>query len=65
MLERNVTIDDILYVIMWGEIEELRENKEHHNWTCKVTGTDTDGYELSFVAALNEEEGSVVCITVH
>jgi hypothetical protein len=65
MNERNVTMDDILYVTMWGDIVDLIEDPEHQNWTCTVKGTDIDGNELVFVAAIDEEEGSVLCITVY
>ena len=65
MLERNVTMDDILYVLMWGDVIEIKENIECQNWECKVKGTDTDGNELFFLAALNEHERSVLCITVY
>ena len=64
MEERDVTVDDILYVIYWGKIIELEENREYGNWLCTVKGFDIEGEELVFVAALNENENSVLCVTV-
>jgi len=64
MIERNVTVDDILYVIMWGDVVELEKDEEHQNWKCKVQGVDVDGNELAFVTAIDENEHSVLCITV-
>ena len=65
MLDRNVTMDDLLHVLMWGEVIELEEDPEYGNWKCKVKGTDTDGEELVFLAGINEDENSVLCITVY
>jgi hypothetical protein len=65
MDERQVTMDDILHVLMWGDVVKLEQDIEHHNWKCTVRGTDIDGDELFFVAAIDEDEHSVLCITVY
>ncbi|SPD74426.1 hypothetical protein PITCH_A230112 [uncultured Desulfobacterium sp.] len=64
MAERDVTVDDILNVVHWGEVIEIEEDKEHGNWICTVKGVDIEGEELVFVAAIDENKGSVLCITV-
>ena len=64
MEERDVTTNDIFNVIHWGEVTELEENKEFGNWICKVKGVDIEGETLVLVAAIDENEGSVLCITV-
>ncbi len=64
MAERDVTVDDILFVIYWGEIIELIGDEEYGSWECTVKGLDIDGEELVFVAALDENDTSVLCITV-
>lgn len=63
MVEREVTVDDILNVVNWGEVAEL-ENEESGQWKCTVKGFDIEGDELVFVAILDEFEKSVLCITV-
>jgi len=62
MTERNVTMDDIRYVIQWGEVVSVEESPEYGNWKCTIKGMDMDGNELTFVAAVTEDE--VVCIIV-
>jgi hypothetical protein len=62
MIERQVTIDDLRYVIEWGKIGNIEETPEYGGWKCKVRGTDIDGFELIFIAAFSEN--SVRCITV-
>ena len=65
MKARDVTTEDILNVLMWGKVSELEENKEFQNWECVVEGKDLDGEKLTFVAAISEEENSILCITVY
>ncbi|MBW1764938.1 MAG: DUF4258 domain-containing protein [Deltaproteobacteria bacterium] len=64
MADRDVTVDDILNVIHWGEITELKGDEEYGNWECTVKGIDIDGEELVFVAAIDENDASVLCISV-
>ena len=44
---------------------EIEKDKERQSWKCTLEGTDTDGNELVFVAAIDEDQRSVTCITVH
>lgn len=62
---RDVTLADIMYVIMWGDVVEVEESPKHKNYKCTVKGTDLDGEELTFIAAIDERSESVLCITVH
>lgn len=62
LFERNVTIEDLRYVIEWGDVIELEKSPNFGGWKCKIRGTDIDGYELTFVAAIREHV--VTCITV-
>ncbi len=64
MRERDVVIDDILYVIMWGEVSDIEEDPEHNNWKCYVKGKDIEGDDLTVIAGINEAEGYISCITV-
>lgn len=64
MRERDVSMDDILSVLNWGKITDLKWNEECQNWECTIEGKDTDGEDLIFVAAIDEEDRSVLCITV-
>ena len=64
MYARDVTTEDILNVLMWGEIIELKEDTEYENWKCKVKGQDLDNEDLTFVAAIDKSENSILCITV-
>lgn len=65
MKKRNVIIDDIMRVLFWGEVIKVTYNKPHCNYECKIVGSDIDGEELSFIAAIHEDCGSVKCITVY
>ena len=57
-------MDDILHVLMWGDVVEVQEDSEYQNWKCRVAGVDTDGNELVLLSAIDENERSVLCITV-
>jgi len=62
MFERDVTVEDLRYVIEWGEVVEVEESPEFGDCKCKIRGTDIDGDELVFIAAISED--IVLCITV-
>ena len=64
MKERNVDAQDILYVLMWGDIIEIKRNTVHNNWKWKVRGKDLDDDLLTVQAAVNEDERTIV-ITVY
>lgn len=65
MRERDVTTEDILFVLLWGEVIEVKKDIEHQNWKCVVKGQDLDGEELTFLAGMNTDENSILCITVY
>jgi len=65
MVERGVNMDDVLNVLLWGEIKEIRHNKDHDSWECKVKGKDIDGDDLVFIAGIYEGCNTVRCITVY
>ncbi|NWH06688.1 DUF4258 domain-containing protein [Desulfobacter latus] len=65
MQERQVTIDDALNVLLWGQVSEIEYNEMNDNWQCKVTGTDIDGENLVFIAGVWEHCHTVRCITVY
>lgn len=62
MEERNVNMDDIENVLIWGTVEEI-EKTETNTWKCVVKGNDIDGDELTCVAILLTETNAL-CITV-
>jgi hypothetical protein len=64
MEERDVTIDDILNVVYWGQVTDL-EDDGPSRWKCTVKGLDIEGEELVFVVVMDENENSVLCITVY
>jgi Domain of unknown function (DUF4258) len=64
MEKRNVTTEDILHVLMWGDIKEIKKNDRHNNWQMEVEGKDLDGDKLTIQAAVIEEERTIV-ITVY
>lgn len=64
MQERNVSIQDILYVLMWGDVQEIKRDTEHSNWKCEIQGKDLDDDILTVQAAVSENERTIV-ITVY
>lgn len=65
MLKRQVTTDDVLYVLMWGNVTKVKYNEDKKNYECKVEGADIDGDPLVFVAAIYKDCHTVRCITVY
>jgi len=65
MAERNVTTDDFLQVIFWGEIVNFTEDEEHQNHSCEIKGKDINGDDLTLQVAILEKEYSILCITVY
>ncbi len=64
MEKRNVIMDDILHVLMWGNIKKIEKNTKHNNWKIEVEGQDLDDDQLTVQAAVNEDERTIV-ITVY
>ncbi len=67
MNERNVSTEDILHVLLWGIIEDIKYDydNDRQNYKCEVKGEDLDGDELIIHTAISEKENSVLCITVY
>lgn len=65
MLERNVTTDDILNVLIWGNLKESQANDNDQEFKCKLTGNDTEGDDLTIRVVVSIKEDSVICITVY
>ena len=63
MLKRNVNMDDILKIVREGNITNIKENPDHNNWECKVSGKDYDNEKLTAIVAVNKGENSII-ITV-
>jgi predicted hotdog family 3-hydroxylacyl-ACP dehydratase len=64
MLMRNVDMQDILQALMWGQVSDIREDENHQNWKCTVTGADCDGDSLVVQVAISDER-SIFLITVY
>ena len=64
MQERNVTTDDRLYVLMWGNIDKIKKNTKYNNWKLEVEGRDLNDDQLTVQATVNEDERTIV-ITVY
>lgn len=65
MAERNVTMDDLLQALLWGEVCELETNVDYQNWACLVRGMDLEEEPLVVKVAILVEESALLCITVH
>lgn len=62
MFERDVDINDILYVLNWGEVEH--DPDKDADLKFKVSWTDLEGEPLCVVLILLDEE-SLLIKTVH
>jgi len=65
MEKRNVTSEDILHVLMWGDLSEIQKQNENQEIKCKLTGKDIEGDRLTLQVAVCEKNNSVICITVY
>jgi hypothetical protein len=65
MEERCINTDDVLNVLLWGDVSKIEYEAERDNWTCKVAGTDIEGEPLVFVAGVFQDCYTVRCITVY
>lgn len=64
MKKRNVTTEDILYVLLWGDIKEIKKSDITNDWKAEVKGKDLDGDPLTVQAAVSEDERTII-ITVY
>jgi hypothetical protein len=65
MAERNVTMEDMLQVLLWGEVHELKASQDRQNWECLVRGFDLEKEPLAVKVAVLENDFALLCITVH
>jgi len=63
MLERNFTIQDILYILQNGKLTEKAYKEECENWVYSIRGIDLEGEEGRVVTAIISEY-SIQIITV-
>jgi hypothetical protein len=64
MAYRNIQVDDLLMVLMWGDIQDVEYDPEYDSWKCRITGKSLDDDDLTFVAAIDVNSNAVMCITV-
>lgn len=65
LIERNVTMADIQYLLNSGTVRRSASyNKEHGNWRYIIEGCDLDGIGLSLVFGFDETFGALLLITV-
>ena len=64
MAQRQVVMDDMLQVLLWGQVRELRQNPEGGNWECVVVGRDIEKDPLSVKVVILEADFALLCITV-
>ncbi|MGD9975878.1 MAG: DUF4258 domain-containing protein [Desulfatirhabdiaceae bacterium] len=64
MFERNVQVDDLLMVLMWGYVQDVEYDTEFDSWKCRITGKSLDDDVLTFIAAIDVKANSVFCVTV-
>ena len=63
MQQRNIFMDDILNVLMWGSVENII-HVEDDRWECTVNGHDLEEDELTCIVNFFEET-KALCITVY
>ncbi|MEI6261930.1 MAG: DUF4258 domain-containing protein, partial [Deltaproteobacteria bacterium] len=64
MAYRNIQVDDLLMVLMWGDVQDVEYDPEYDSWKCRITGKSLDDDDLTFVAAIDVNANAVMCITV-
>lgn len=65
MQERNVTMDDMLQALLWGEVCDLKANPGRQGWECLVRGQDLEQEPLTVKVVILESDFALLCITVH
>ena len=64
MRERNVTMDDISHVLMWGEVLNVQNIPCENCFKCEVKGKDFDDEDLTVHVSVVEEKKTII-ITVY
>jgi hypothetical protein len=62
MIDRDVTMEDIRYVIQWGKVSTIEWDADYGNWKIEVKGGDIDGEELTLILVLLDD--AALCVTV-
>lgn len=57
-------MEDILNVLLWGEVTEVVWDDARQNFKLTVSGKDYEEADLTIIAAIVDHK-KVVCITVH
>ena len=66
MDQRNVSIQDVINIIDFGEInEEPKYSEKYQNYRYIITGRDIDGRKRTLVIAITEEDEMLELVTVH
>jgi Domain of unknown function (DUF4258) len=64
MVERSAQMDDMLNVLLWGNVYDLEEQPEQNEWKCKMDGEDLDGDKLTLIVAVVVHQ-HVLIVTVY
>jgi hypothetical protein len=54
MAHRNIQVDDLLMVQMWGDVHDVEYNPEYDSWKCLITGKSLDDDDVSSVITSKE-----------
>lgn len=65
MIERGVTVDDIMHAMMTGSVTAVRRNPQTDDEVVTIQGRDIDGMKLTMEAVLLVSERRVLCVTVY
>jgi hypothetical protein len=65
MAERQVSVEDINNVLLWGVVGVPEKSPKYNNFKCEVTGADLDGVGLIVRVAINPADYSARVITVY
>jgi hypothetical protein len=65
MAERNIQADDLMMVLLWGDVQDVRYEPDYDTWKCRIDGKTLDNDDVTFIAAIDIQSHSVFCITVY
>jgi hypothetical protein len=65
MAERDIQVDDLLMILMWGVVQEVQYEPEFDSWKCRITGKSLDDDSVTFIAAIDINANAVLCVTVY
>lgn len=65
MSERNVSTDDFLNVLLWGDLISFEKDEQYQNLKCEMKGQDINGDELTLHFSICELHECVRCITIY